>query len=177
MLESKSPYSTSIRIREYVDILFFISSNDTLTRWFLYEINLNLNKFEKGYLKEKASKIFIDKSLKANDTISLSRAYKCLGLYYMYQSKNELAVKYFFKAKKGFASVGFIKEEIKVMRNIALTQSYANDFLGSNKTSYLILKIGKKFNFKDVINNSYLNIGNNLSSLKNDKCAIDYEVI
>ena len=177
-LDLAGNYKLDAKLRnKYNDKAFSLvdlSKNDTLTRWYLYKVNLNLNKLEKGYLVEKATKKFIYKSLKANDTISLSRLYKCLGLYYMYQSKNELAIKYFFKAKKGFASVGFIKEEIKVMMNIALTQSYANDFLGSNKTSYQILKIEKNLNFKKGINNSYTNIGNNLSALKNDKSAIDY---
>ena len=30
-----------------------LSKNDTLTRWYLYKVNLNLNKLEKGYLVEK----------------------------------------------------------------------------------------------------------------------------
>ena len=60
------------------------------------------------------------------------------------------------------------------MFNIAITQYYASDFLGSNKTLVEILLLSKKTNFTEMYPLVLLNIGNNLSSLKNESQAIIY---
>lgn len=155
-------------------LLIDLKKNDSLTRLYLYKLNITLSKLGKIESLKKFSKILVEKSNIAKDSITLSEAFHCLGYAFMMDSQNELAIKYFFKAKKGFSSKSLIREELAVMRNIALTQSFANDFLGSIQTSLEIIKKSKRHKIYYEINSAYLNIGNNFSYLKNERKAIEY---
>ncbi|WP_445453560.1 ATP-binding protein [Flavobacterium sp. 25HG05S-40] len=151
-----------------------LDKNDSLSLMYIYKININLSRLGKIDKLKELSKVLINNSIIAKDSISLFRGYHCLGYVYMRDSKNELAIKYFFKAKKGFSSKGLIEEELKVMDKIATTQSYANDFSGSIKTSFELIKKAKKLSRICEINDAYMNIGNNFSYLKNERKSINY---
>ncbi len=168
------PFDKRIKYNDKALGFIDLERNDSLTRKNLYKmssINCSLLNFDNV---KKISHILIDKSLKTNDSVGLAKGYYSLGFYYMTQSENEKAIENYLIAKKIFALKGLKKEQIKVLINLATTQSYANDFLGSIKTSYKILGFSKKLNLQRDINNSYLNIANNLSYLKNNRKAIDY---
>lgn len=154
--------------------LISLRANDSLTRYYLFRANSSLCRLNKIESLKKNAKILIKDSKIVKDSIGLSRGFHILGYAFMMDSQNEQAIKCFFKAKKGFSSKRMIIEELAVMRNIALTQSFANDFLGSIKSSFEIIKKAKQYKIEEEVNNAYINIGNNFSYLKNEIKAIEY---
>lgn len=154
--------------------LIDLNRNDTLTRYNLYCVSYKYYSFNKiDMLKSTADKL-MNLSLKSKDSINIAKACRNLGLFYMDSSDNEKAILFLFKAKKMFKSLNRYDYVIKVMHDIAITQYYASDFLGSNKTLVEILLLSKKTNFTEMYPLALLNIGNNLSSLKNESQAIIY---
>ncbi|MGV3695901.1 tetratricopeptide repeat-containing sensor histidine kinase [Flavobacterium sp.] len=154
--------------------LINLSENDTLTRYNLYCVSYKFYSFGKiDYIKSTADKLMY-LSLKSKDTLNIGRANRNLGLYHMSISDNEKAIEYFFKAKKIFESLGRNDYVIKTMHNIALTQFYASDFLGSNRTSFDLMSLSKKANFVKMNPSALSLIGNNLHALKNSNQAIVY---
>jgi signal transduction histidine kinase len=154
--------------------LIDLNRNDTLTRYNLYCVSYKYYSFNKiDMLKSTADKL-MNLSLKSKDSINIAKAYRNLGLYYMNVSDNEKAILFLFKAKKIFKFLNRNDYVIKVMHDMAMTQYYASDFFGSNKTLLEMLLLSKKTNFTEMYPLALLYIGNNLSSLKNESQAIIY---
>ena len=151
-----------------------LNRNDTLTRYHLYRVSYNYHSFNKNDLLKSTAEKLMKLSLKSKDSLNIGRAYRNFGLYYMLKSDNEKAIEYFFKAKKIFKSIQRINYVLKIMGDISLTQAYACDFLGSNKTVIEMLALAKKSNYKNLDFFCYNKIGNNLSLLKNHVEALKY---
>jgi signal transduction histidine kinase len=150
------------------------SKNDTLTRYNLDMIAFKyciLNKIDK--LKLTSEKLML-LSIKTRDTLNIGRAHRNLGLYNMLISNNEKAIEHLFKAKKIFNTLQKSDLTLRTMSDISLTQAFACDFLGSNKTAVELLALAKKINYNKLDFFCYVKIGNNLSYLKNNTEAIKY---
>ena len=167
-------YKERVKYNDLAYSLIDLNVNDSVTRNNLYKTNVNFSKLNQYNKIKAAAEKLIDYSLKANDTIDLANGYYTLGCYFMINSENEKAIYLLFKAKKIFSKFNKITEEINCLRNISTTQYYANDYLGGINTSLKTIKLSKKTNNIKRINDSYLNIANNLSALKKNKESIKY---
>ena len=154
--------------------LIDLNRNDTLTRYNLYCVSYKYYSFNKNDMLKSTADKLMNLSLKSKDSINIAKAYRNLGLYYMNVSDNEKAILFLFKAKKIFKFLNRNDYVIKVMHDMAMTQYYASDFFGSNKTLLEMLLLSKKTNFTEMYPLALLYIGNNLSSLKNESQAIIY---
>jgi len=167
-------YDKRVKYNDKAYSLIDLNRNDTLTRYNLYCVSYKYYSFNKNDMLKLTADKLMNLSLKSKDSINIAKAYRNLGLYYMDASDNEKAILFLFKAKKIFKFLNRNDYVIKVMHDIAITQYYASDFLGSNKTLVEILLLSKKTNFTEMYPITLLNIGNNLSSLKNESQAIIY---
>lgn len=151
-----------------------LNKNDTITFSLLYKTTLNFCRLNESEKLKITSSLMLKKAQLSKKKHWIALSYKMLGLYYMNISENEKALYYYFAAKKLFISLNQYKEIINVLFNISLTQSYAGDFLGSNKTCFEVLQIEKvhKGNLRYGI--VFNQIANNLSELKQENKAIEY---
>jgi signal transduction histidine kinase len=166
-------YDKRIRYNDKAYSMIDMNRNDSVTISQLYTSNMNFYRLNQLPELKVTSNFFYKKAIVSKDDYWIGLSYKVLGLYYVDMSENEKALHYFFKAKKIMISINEYNELMNVLLNISITQYYAGDFLGSNKTAFEILKINRTnnndFNYK-VINS----IGNNLSCLKQVEKAIEY---
>lgn len=148
--------------------------NDSVTIKNLYEISFKCHLFNQTKLLKKTAELIFKKAEKINDSAGLGYANRCLGLYYMSKSDNEKAIEHFFTAKKIFSSLKNKSYTNRVTLDILLTQSYACDYLGSNKTAFELLKNNDAKNDKRIKYFCFNIIANNLSGLKLHSKAIEY---
>ncbi len=168
------PYTQRIYYNDKAYSFIDFSKNDTLTRYNLDMIAFKyciLNKIDK--LKFTSDKLML-MSVKSRDTLNIGRAHRNLGLYNMSISNNEKAIEHLFKAKKIFITLQKSNLTLKTLSDISLTQAFACDFLGSNKTAVELLAIAKKMNYNKLDFFCNVKIGNNLFYLKNNTEAIKY---
>ena len=167
-------YDKRVKYNDKAYSLIDLNRNDTLTRYNLYCVSYKYYSFNKiDMLKSTADKL-MNLSLKSKDSINIAKAYRNLGLYYMVASDNEKAILFLFKAKKIFKLLNRYDYVIRTMNSIAITQYYASDFLGSNKTSVEMIKLATKANFYSLNGLALTNIADNLSALQNNEDAIKY---
>jgi signal transduction histidine kinase len=167
-------YDKRVKYNDKAYSLIDFNRNDTLTRYNLYCVSYKYYSFVKNDMLKSTADKLMTLSLKSKDSINIAKAYRNLGLYYMNVSDNEKAILFLFKAKKIFKFLNRNDYVIKVMHDMAMTQYYASDFFGSNKTLLEMLLLSKKTNFTQMYPLALLYIGNNLSSLKNESQAIIY---
>ncbi|WP_136150946.1 tetratricopeptide repeat-containing sensor histidine kinase [Flavobacterium sangjuense] len=151
-----------------------MNMNDTVSISSLYKTTMNFHRFNQLKELKFNSALMLKKALLLKDDYWISLSYKVLGLYYMNNSENEKALYYFFKAKKHLFQLSEHKEIMSLLFNISLTQYYAGDLLGSNKTAFEVLKIQKKYRSNIPYGVILNQIGNNLGGLKQDNKAIEY---
>lgn len=148
--------------------------NDSLTIKNLYSISYKYYVFNQTKSLKKTAELILKKSERVNDSSGLGYANRCLGLYYMSKSDNEKAIEYLFTAKKIFSSLKKRSYSNRVKLDILLTQSYACDYLGSNKTAFELLKSNVTKEDKRIKYFCFNIIANNLSGLKLHSKAIEY---
>lgn len=136
-----------------------LSKNDTLTRWYLFQISVNYNSSfnKKKYLK--ISSYHFEKSKKANDTLNLARYYRYRAAYFRKLSVFDSSYFYYLKSEKlykktndkfGLASVYLSKAS--VLHNV---NNYLEAELWFNKALRLLK--GTKYKNKLVL--AYLDLG------------------
>ncbi len=167
-------FNKRIRYNDKAYSLINLDKNDTAIRSQMNRICYAYCLFNKNEKLKLAAEKLKSSSIKYGDSLSLAYAYRNLGLYYMSVSNNEKAIEYFFKAKKIFLSYDKIDNVLKTMGYISIVQSYACDFLGSNKTIVEILSLAKKTNNKKHNFFCFVRIGNNLSLLNDNSESIRY---
>ena len=167
-------YDKRIQYNDKAYSFIDLSRNDTISISSLYKTTNNFYRFNDLTKLRVASNLMIKKALLLKNNYWIALGYKTKGLYFMNNSENEKAIFYFFKAKKILSSINKDNDIITVLNNISLTQYYAGDFLGSNKTAFEILRSQKKLKNKISNENLYNQIGNNLANLKQDDKALEY---
>lgn len=148
--------------------------NDTVSISLLHKTAVNFYRFNKMRKLKTASGLMLKRAFLLKDDYWIGLSYKVLGLYYMNNSENEKSLYYFFKSKKNLVQLKDNKEIINLLYNICLTQYYAGDFLGSNKTAFEVLKMQKKYRNNILYGAVFNQIGNNLACLKQYNRAIEY---
>ena len=151
-----------------------LNRNDTVAISSLYKTTMNFHRFNKLNELKFSSALMLKKALLLKDDYWIGLSFKVLGLYYMNNSENEKALYYFFKAKKNLFQLNEHKEIMSLLFNISLTQYYAGDLLGSNKTAFEVLKMQKRYRSNIPYGVILNQIGNNLGGLKQDNKAIEY---
>ena len=166
----------NLRVKNNDKALSFIDlrKNDSLTIKNLYEISFKYHLFRQTKLLKKTAEIILKKSEKTNDSAGLGYANRCLGLYHMAKSDNEKAIEHLFTAKKIFNSLKNKSYTNRVTLDILLTQSYACDYLGSNKTAFELLKNSEAKKDTRIKYFCFNIVANNLSGLKLHSKAIEY---
>jgi signal transduction histidine kinase len=167
-------YDKRLKYNDKAYSLIDLNRNDTLTRYNLSYVSYNYGILVKNDLLKSTAEKLMTLSLKSNDSLNIARANRYFGLYYVAISDNEKAISYFFKAKKIFKLLNRYDYVIKMMSVISITQYYASDFLGSNKTSVEMIKLASKANFYSLNSSALINIADNLSALDNNEDAIKY---
>lgn len=167
-------YDKRVKYNDKAYSLIDLNRNDTLTRYNLYCVSYKYYSFNKNDMLKLTADKLMNLSLKSKDSINIAKAYRNLGLYYMQVSDNEKAILFLFKAKKLFKLLNRYDYVIRTMNSIAITQYYASDFLGSNKTSVEMIKLATKANFYSLNGLALTNIADNLSALQNNEDAIKY---
>ena len=167
-------YDKRVKYNDKAYLLIDLNRNDTLTRYNLSFVSYNYGILVKNDLLKSTAEKLMTLSLKINDSLNIARANRNIGLYYVAISDNEKAISYFFKAKKIFKLLNRYDYVIRTMNDIAITQYYASDFLGSNKTSVEMIKLATKANFYSLNSFALVNIADNLSALNNNEDAIKY---
>ena len=153
-----------------------LSKNDTLTRWYLFQITKNSISIsdEEGY--SKTIKIFLKKTNDVKDTLCIARYFRLKGGYsgvkrvfdsaYYYYLKSE----FFYKKANNIAGLG----EVYLFKGIV--QNNINDYLGcelSTKKAFAIFN--KKKNYKRKYQ-CYTSFGINYGCLKDYKKGIEYNL-
>lgn len=167
-------FEKKIEYNDKAYALIDLNKNDSLTRYNLSFVSYNYSCLVKNDLLKSTAEKLMTLSLKSNDSLNIARANRNFGLYYFAISDNEKAISYFFEAKKIFKLLNRYDYVIKMINAIAITQYYASDFLGSNKTSVEMIKLATKVNFYKLNSSALINIADNLSALNNNEDAIKY---
>ena len=149
-------------------------NNDTVSISLLHKTAVNFHKFNEMSKLKAASGLMLKSAFLLKDDYWTGLSYKVLGLYYLNKSDNEKALYYFFKARKKLIRLNKHKEIIYLLFNISLTQNYAGDFLGSNKTAFKVLEMQKRYKSNLDYEVTLNQIANNLSNLNQDDKAIKY---
>jgi signal transduction histidine kinase len=151
-----------------------LSKNDTLTRYYLFQISVNYSSSfnKKKYLK--ISSCHFEKSKKANDTLNLARYYRYRAAYFNKLSVFDSSYFYCLKSEKlyrktndkfGLAKVYLCKGGVLYSVN-----NYLEAELWFNKALSLL----KKTKYKDRLVLTYLNLGLVEFQLGNYDSSIKY---
>lgn len=167
-------YEKRIEYNDKAYSMINLNRNDTVSISLLYKTTMNFHRFNKLSELKFNSALLLKKAELVKDDYWIGLSYKVSGLYYMNNSENEKALYYFFKAKKNLSQLNEHKEIMSLLFNISLTQYYAGDLLGSNKTAFEVLKMEKRYRSNIPYGVVLNQIGNNLGGLKQDNKAIEY---
>lgn len=151
-----------------------LNRNDSVTIKNLYSVSYKYYAFDQDKLLKKTAELLLKKSKKINDSTALGYYHRNIGLYHLSKSRNEKAIEHLFTAKKIFKSLKNEKYLNRVMLDILLSQSYACDYLGSNKTAFEVLKNNELKSDLKLICFCNNIIANNFSGLKQHSKAIHY---
>ncbi|NNT71180.1 hypothetical protein HKT18_03025 [Flavobacterium sp. IMCC34852] len=168
------PFDKRIKYNDKALSFVDLERNDSLKIRTLYNISYKYYELNKNKCLKRTSQTLLMLSKKKNDSTGLGYANRILGLYYMGKSDNEKAIEHLFTAKKIFNSQKNESYVNRVTLDILLTQSYACDYLGSNKTAFELLKNNVAKRDLRIKYFCYNTIANNLSGLKLHSKSIEY---
>ncbi|WP_413999591.1 tetratricopeptide repeat protein [Flavobacterium sp. W1B] len=117
--------------------------NDSLNRVNLFKVAnrfYNINNW-KDY--SKTVHLVLEKSVSANDTASIAKAYTYLGDYYEAQTVSDSAFVFYYNAEKIYEKFKDKFNLSKTLINKATLQYKAGDFLGAEKAIFSVLRIIK----------------------------------
>lgn len=124
--------------------------NDSLNRKNYFKLaNRYFNMSAVDDYKE-TTKIIIDNSKKAKDSISLAKAYSYLGDYYGSKFDSEKAYQNYFYAEKIYFNLKDNSKVAKTLLNKAVIQFNEKDYVGSEKSAIQALEILKKTNSDEL---------------------------
>lgn len=125
-----------------------------------------------GY--NKTVKVILEKSKKAKDSLSMSKAYIYLGDYYSSQASSDSAFAYYYKAEKIYQEANDFYNLAKTRLSKALLQFNEGDFYGSEKAVFNALRVikGKKNN--DILYDAYNLLGVIYNELGDYEKAIEF---
>jgi signal transduction histidine kinase len=119
------------------------NENDSITRVNLFKVAnrfYNINDWKKY---SKAVSVVLEKSEKANDSLSKAKAYTYLGDYYVSQSIQDSAFMYYDKGEKAYKDLGDKFSQGKILINKASLQFQIGDFSETEKIVFNLLRVIK----------------------------------
>lgn len=119
------------------------NENDSLNRVYLFKVAnrfYNINDFKKY---SKTVYLVLEKSEKANDSLSKAKAYTYLGDYYVSQSIQDSAFLYYNKGEKTYKELGDKFNQGKILINKASLQFQIGDFSETEKIVFNLLRVIK----------------------------------
>ncbi|MEL1255708.1 tetratricopeptide repeat protein [Flavobacterium sp. DGU38] len=122
----------------------------------------------------KTVKIILEKAQKANDSVSMSKAYTYLGDYYSSQAISDSAFLYYFKAEKIYTDSNSFYNLAKTRLSKALLQFNEGDFYGSEKAVFNALRVIKGKNNNDILYEAYNLLGVIYNELGDYEKAIEF---
>ncbi len=129
----------------------------------------SLGDFKK--LKE-ASKVLLEKSKSANDTVSLARSYRYLGGYYKYSDVLDSSFIYYYKAEKIYVKIRDDISLANILLNKGIVQSKAGDYLGAELSLTRAYNIYKNSNESEKLYDTLNQLGLVYNELKEFDKAI-----
>ena len=131
----------------------------------------SLNDFKK--LKE-ASKVLLEKSKSANDTVSLAKAYRYLGGYYKYSEILDSSFIFYTKAEKIYVKIKDDLNLANILLNKGIVQSRVGDYLGAELSLTRAYNIYKDSNQSGKLYDALNQLGLVYNELKEYDKAIFY---
>ncbi|WP_163398502.1 tetratricopeptide repeat-containing sensor histidine kinase [Flavobacterium fluviatile] len=125
-----------------------------------------------GY--NKTVKIILEKSQKAKDSLSMSKAYIYLGDYYSSQASSDSAFACYYKAEKLYLEANDFYNLAKTRLSKALLQFNEGDFYGSEKAVFNALRDIKGKNNIDILYDAYNLLGVIYNELGDYEKAIEF---
>lgn len=107
----------------------------------------------------KTVKIILEKSQKAKDSVSMSKAYIYLGDYYSSQASSDSAFACYYKAEKIYLATNDFYNLAKTRLSKALLQFNEGDYYGSEKAVFNALNVIKGNKNNDVLYEAYNLLG------------------
>ena len=144
--------------------------NDSLNRVNLFKIAnryYNMNDF-KSY--NRISKLVLDRSIIAKDSISIAKAYSYLGDYYSSKMVSDSAYRSYFKAQKIYTQINDDLNLAKTLINKATLQFNEGDFFESEMAVFKALEI---LNREKNVNDKLYECYNLLGILYNEREEFD----
>lgn len=132
---------------------------DSLKRVYLFKVANRYFNMRDWNEYNKTVKIILEKAQKANDTVSMSKAYIYLGDYYTSQISSDSAFAYYYKAEKLYLAADDFYNLAKARLSKALLQFNEGDFYGSEKAVFNALRVIKGKNNNDVLYEAYNLLG------------------
>ncbi|WP_169051630.1 lipopolysaccharide assembly protein LapB [Flavobacterium sp. H122] len=150
------------------------SVNDSLYRERLFKLAgryYNIQDYE-NYLRV-VKKVY-NLSLNEKDNFAIAKGFHYIADYHYSKFRNDSAYYYFTKAEKKYDSLNHLKDLIRVKFSKADILLYEKDFSGAEAEIIKVLKIAKIVNDDRLIYDCYVNLGNALLGLNNEKEALIY---
>lgn len=141
-----------------------LDRNDTVVRYYLCETALNFSGLKKGDKYLNISKIHLQTSLKAKDTLNLARYYRYRAGYFRWNNRNDSAFFYYNMAQKLYKKTD-TSQLVAVYYYKGLTQFYMDDYSGAELSVKHALMIDRQKNIELSyrILNTLGNISHNLN--------------
>lgn len=148
--------------------------NDSLNRKNIFKVAnryYNMNNL-KNY--RKVSKIALEHSINAGDTVNTAKAYLYLGDYYANTPNRDSAFLYYNKAEKLYLKLKDNPNLGNIYISMAIVQSYEYDFAGSELSAVRGLNVLRNTGEKAKIYEAYNILGVVSNELKNYDKALEY---
>lgn len=133
--------------------------DDSLKRVNLFKVANRYYNMRDWNEYNKTVKIILQNAQKANDSVSMSKAYTYLGDYYSSQTSSDSAFAFYYKAEKLYLANDDFYNLAKTRLSKALLQYNEGDFYGSEKAIFNSLKVIKGRNNNDILYEAYNLLG------------------
>ncbi len=150
-----------------------LSKNDTLTRFYIYNISCNYFDTKDWVDYKETEKIHFQISTAEKDTLNLARFYRCKGSYYRENKNFDSAYYYYIKAEKFYKKTKDLYGLAKVYVYKCDIEFYKDDYLGADLSAQKALNYYKTTILKKNQFELLLYIGNSAHNLKDYKKAIN----
>ena len=148
--------------------------DDSLKRVNLFKVANRYYNMRDWNEYNKTVKIILQNAKKANDSVSMSKAYTYLGDYYSSQTSSDSAFAFYYKAEKLYLASDDFYNLAKTRLSKALLQYNEGDFYGSEKAIFNALRVIKGKSNNDILYEAYNLLGILYNELGEYEKAIEF---
>src|SRR5690606_6293230 len=153
-----------------------LSNKNHSKRKILFQIATNFISLNCWDQLKETSRVALSESQNANVETDVAQAYRFLGIYYIYTSKNDSAYYYLGKSKKILLRINKPEALAKLYQSIALVQYFNCDYLSSMSTYIKAFKLAKVNEDYETQYIALFNIGIILKDLGEYQKSDDYNL-